>query len=201
MTALLRKDFYILGKYLWVFALLVVFMTAVSEGFYTVFAVVLVSMLPFAALDYDRQSRWEQLAVMMPYSIRDIVLSKYALGWIGMAGAAAVCLAVSFAQGIFSHTEPDFPTLAMALLTGVITMDVTLPLAFRCGAERGKAWFLLVNLMVMLVGNLGSFAANAVSAPGSPNLLIRWNVFLFLAAAAATILSVPLSMRTYQKYW
>lgn len=201
MTALLRKDFYILGKYLWVFALLVVFMTAVSEGFYTVFAVVLVSMLPFAALDYDKQSRWEQLAVMMPYSIRDIVLSKYALGWIGMAGAAAVCLAVSFAQGIFSHTEPDFPTLAMALLTGVITMDVTLPLAFRCGAERGKAWFLLVNLMVMLVGNLGSFAANAVSAPGSPNLLIRWNVFLFLAAAAATILSVPLSMRTYQKYW
>lgn len=201
MTALLRKDFYILGKYLWVFALLVVFMTAVSEGFYTVFAVVLVSMLPFAALDYDKQSRWDQLAVMMPYSIRDIVLSKYALGWIGMAGAAAVCLAVSFAQGIFGHTEPDFPTLAMALLTGVITMDVTLPLAFRCGAERGKAWFLLVNLMVMLVGNLGSFAANAVSAPGSPNLLIRWNVFLFLAAAAATILSVPLSMRMYQKYW
>ncbi len=201
MTALLRKDFYILGKYLWVFALLVVFMTAVSEGFYTVFAVVLVSMLPFAALDYDRQSRWEQLAVMMPYSIRDIVLSKYALGWIGMAGAAAVCLAVSFAQGIFGHTGSDFPTPAMALLTGVITMDVTLPLAFRCGAERGKAWFLLVNLMVMFVGNLGSFAANAVSAPGSPNLLIRWNVFLFLAAAAATILSVPLSMRMYQKYW
>ncbi len=201
MTALLRKDFYILGKYLWVFALLVVFMTAVSEGFYTVFAVVLVSMLPFATLDYDKQSRWDQLAVMMPYSIRDIVLSKYALGWIGMAGAAAVCLAVSFAQGIFGHTGPDFLTLAMALLTGVITMDVTLPLAFRCGAERGKAWFLLVNLMVMFVGNLGSFAANAVSAPGSPNLLIRWNVFLFLAAAAATILSVPLSMRMYQKYW
>ena len=201
MTALLRKDFYILGKYLWVFALLVVFMTAVSEGFYTVFAVVLVSMLPFATLDYDKQSRWDQLAVMMPYSIRDIVLSKYALGWIGMAGAAAVCLAVSFAQGIFGHTGPDFPTLAMAPLTGVITMDVTLPLAFRCGAERGKAWFFLVNLMVMFVGNLGSFAANAVSAPGSPNLLIRWNVFLFLAAAAATILSVPLSMRMYQKYW
>ena len=85
--------------------------------------------------------------------------------------------------------------------TGVVTMDVTLPLAFRFGAERGKAWFLLVNLMVMFVGNLGSIAANAASAPGSPTLLVRWNVFLFLAAAAATILSVPLSMRMYQKYW
>ena len=40
------------------------------------------AMMPISALAYDENCKWDQLAAMMPYSVRDIVLSKYLFGYI-----------------------------------------------------------------------------------------------------------------------
>ena len=103
MSALIRKDFYVLWKQMRFFLLLVIVFSVIGSEFYTIFAVVWASMLPYTALAYDERSHWDQLAAMMPYSTRNMVLSKYVLGWLCMAGAMMLCLTVSVVRGMVLH--------------------------------------------------------------------------------------------------
>ncbi len=194
MKALLKKDFYVLLKQMWIFVLMIVILTAVGNNFYIIFSVVWASMLPYTALAYDERSHWDQLAAMMPYSTREIVLSKYVLGWICMAGAMALCLVVSLARMVFSSTTPDFSTLFMALLIGVIAIDITLPLVLRFGVERGRMGFMAIIAGVAIVG--GILVSNV--AIFGPTLLTAPMVVAVMTAVPATILSIPLSIRMYQ---
>ena len=85
MKALVQKDFYVIWKQMRILVLVLALLSMVNSAFNTVFLVVWCSMLPYTAMAYDERSHWNQLAAMMPYSKRDIVLSKYVLGWLCMA--------------------------------------------------------------------------------------------------------------------
>ena len=85
MTALLLKDYYVIFRQMKIFLLLILVFSCIPGTFYSTFAVVYASMLPYTALAYDERSRWDQMAAMMPYSARDVVLSKYLFGWIAVA--------------------------------------------------------------------------------------------------------------------
>ena len=77
MSALLLKDYYVIFRQMKIFLLLILVFSCIPGTFYSTFAVVYASMLPYTALAYDERSKWDQLAAMMPYSARDVVLSKY----------------------------------------------------------------------------------------------------------------------------
>lgn len=85
MSALLLKDYYVIFRQMKIFLLLILVFSCIPGTFYSTFAVVYASMLPYTALAYDERSRWDQMAAMMPYSARDVVLSKYLFGWIAVA--------------------------------------------------------------------------------------------------------------------
>ena len=89
MSALLLKDYYVIFRPMKIFLLLILVFSCIPGTFYSTFAVVYASMLPYTALAYDERSRWDQMAAMMPYSARDVVLSKYLFGWIAVAVSAA----------------------------------------------------------------------------------------------------------------
>ena len=89
MSALLLKDYYVIFRQMKIFLLLILVFSCIPGTFYSTFAVVYASMLPYTALAYDERSRWDQMAAMMPYSARDVVLSKYLFGWIAVAVSAA----------------------------------------------------------------------------------------------------------------
>ena len=193
MKALIQKDFYVIWKQMRIFVLVMVLLSMVNSAFNTVFLVVWCSMLPYTAMAYDERSHWNQMAAMMPYSRRDIVLSKYVLGWLCIAAAGVLCLALQAVSGIFSGNAPSVLTLLASLCLGIICLDITLPAVLRFGVERGRMLF-----MVLIFGVAVSVGALAEMVDEFPSLPIPLMMLLPVAAAVATAVSIPLSIKLYQ---
>ena len=194
MKALVQKDFYVIWKQMRMLVLVLALLSMVNSAFNTVFLVVWCSMLPYTAMAYDERSHWNQLAAMMPYSKRDIVLSNYVLGWLCMAASGVFCLAVQAAAGIVSGSAPSVPTLLASLCLGIITLDITLPAVLRFGVERGRMIFMVVIFGVAI--SIGILVDMVDELPSLPVPLV---VLLPLGAAAGTALSIPLSMKLYKE--
>ena len=193
MKALILKDFYVIWKQMRTFIVVILLLAMMNSAYYMVFLVVWCSMLPYTAMAYDERSHWNQLAAMMPYSKRDIVLSKYVLGWICMAASGVFCLAVQAAAGIVSGSAPSVPTLLASLCVGIISLDITLPAVLRFGVERGRMIF-----MVLIFGVMISIGVLVDMVDELPSLSVPLAVLLPLGAAAGTALSIPLSIKLYQ---
>lgn len=166
MKALLLKDYCVLWKQLRFFLLFILIFSALPGGFNGVFAVTYAALLPYSCIAYDERSKWDQLAAMMPYTARDLVLSRYVLGWIAAAGACALSLVL---QGVFSTLLDTgfYPvTLVLAFFACLATLAITLPLIFRFGVERGR---LLMFLIIFLVcGSAGALGGIADATSGLP---------------------------------
>ena len=203
MQALILKDFYVMWKQTRVFLLVILVFSAIPGSFNAVFAVIYSAMLPYTAMAYDERSKWDQMAAMMPYSIRDIVLSKYLLGWVCSVAAGLCSMALQFVLTVL-----DVPTAALDPVANLIglcgsmcVLAVTLPMMFRFGVERGRlALFLLIFLVCGGAGALGTITlavdhtASGINGPFAFFMLI-----LPAAALVLTAISIPLSVRMYQK--
>ena len=194
MKALIQKDVYVLWKQMKIFLLVMLVIMVGHGSFGSVFVVVWCSMMPYTALAYDERCKWDQMAAMMPYSPRDLVLSKYVLGWICMAASGVFCLAVQAAAGIFSGNGPSVLTLLASLCLGIISLDITLPAVLRFGVERGRMIF-----MVVFFGVVVSIGVLVDVVDELPSLPIPLMALLPLGAAAGTALSIPLSMKLYKE--
>lgn len=193
MKGLIQKDVYVLWKQMRIFFLVMLVIMVGNGSFGSVFVVLWSSMLPYTALAYDERCKWDQMAAMMPYSPRDLVLSKYVLGWLCMAASGVFCLALQAVSGIFSGNAPSVLTLLASLCLGIICLDVTLPAVLRFGVERGRMIF-----MVLIFGVAISVGALAEMVDEIPSLPIPLMALLPVAAAAATAVSIPLSIKLYQ---
>lgn len=194
MKALLLKDFYVIWKQMRIFLVVVLLLSLVNSTFNCVFIVVWCSMLPYTAMAYDGQSHWDQLAAMMPYSKRDVVLSKYVLGWLCMVAAGVLCLVMQTVVGrFFSGDATGGGILLMSLCLGAISLAVTLPAILRFGVERGRMIFMAVIFGVAL-------GAGAIldATDLSIRLPLPLEALLPLAAVIATAVSIPLSMKLYK---
>ena len=203
MRALLMKDCFVLWKQLRLYVVLMLIFTVFNGAFGNVFIVIWAAMLPYTAMAYDERSKWDQMAAMMPYSIRDIVLSKYLLGWVCSVAAGLCSMALQFVLTVL-----DVPTAALDPVANLIglcgsmcVLAVTLPMMFRFGVERGRlAMFLLIFLLCGGAGALGTITlavdhtASGINGPFAFFMLI-----LPAAALVLTAISIPLSVRMYQK--
>jgi len=192
MKALIQKDFYVIWKQMRIFVVIILLLSIMNSAFNIVFLVVWCSMLPYTAMAYDERSHWNQLAAMMPYSKRDIVLSKYVLGWLCMAAAGLLCLAARMVLGHFLESEVDVPIVLTSLCLGVISLDITLPAVMRFGVERGRMIFMVVIFGAALGAGV---ALDSVDIPSVPLPVMA---LLPLAAVVLTAVSIPLSMKLYQ---
>ena len=192
MKALLLKDCCVLWKQLRFFLLFILVFSALPGGFNGVFAVTYAALLPYSCVAYDERSKWAQLAAMMPYSPRDLVLSRYVLGWIAAAGACALSLVL---QGVLSTLLDTgfYPiTLVLAFFACLATLAITMPLIFRFGVERGR---LIMFLIIFLVcGSAGALSGIADSLSGTLPAPVWLIVPLSLVLTAV---SIPLSLRWY----
>ena len=194
MKALLLKDGYVLCKQL-KFLLLALIIFCVMPGLSaSAFSMIYVIMLPITTLSYDERSKWNQLSAMMPYTTRQIVVSKYLLGYIG-AGAVALLSCIS--QVIFSRgtAEDLVVTILMLPCVGAIILSALLPVMIRLGTEKGRLAYILT------VGLLAGISAGL--EPGDlPTLQMHpMAVFPILLAITAVVnlLSIHLSIRFYEK--
>lgn len=193
MRALVMKDAYVLWRQMKTFLVILVLLSIVGGVFNSIFVVVWCSMLPFTAIAYDERSHWNQLAAMMPYSRRDLVLSKYVLGWLCMAAAMVFSGVIQAVASALGRGSLDLLTLGLSFLGGMISLAITLPVVLRFGVEKGRMGFLVIVFGVAL---LAGFIAD--SAEKLPGLRLPAMALLPVAAIAATAISIPLSMKLYQ---
>ena len=118
MSALLLKDYYVIFRQMKIFLLLILVFSCIPGTFYSTFAVVYASMLPYTALAYDERSRWDQMAAMMPYSARDVVLSKYLFGWIAVAVSAAATFVLQTILSVIWLSDVEGPSIPVIRVRG-----------------------------------------------------------------------------------
>ena len=198
MKALLLKDTYVIWKQMKIFLLIILVFSAIPSSFNSAFAVIYAAMMPYTALAYDERSKWDQMAAMMPYSTRDIVLGKYVFGWLCIAAAAVLS---ALLQGLLSFLGTDLSPvlLAMSVLGALCVLAITLPVMFRFGVEKGRlAMFLLIFLVCGTAGGISSISISEGSGAtfAFQNLILP---LLVVAAVVLTAVSVPLSMRFYRE--
>ena len=202
MKALLLKDFYVMWKQTRVLLLLILVFSCLPGAFYPTFAVVYAAILPYTAMAYDERSKWDQLAAMMPYSARDLVLSKYCFGYLAIAVAAGISLVLqTVLTAVWDRAAENLSPLSSILLAicmGVGVLALTLPLMFRFGVEKGR---LVMFLIIFLVCG-GAGAVTGITSELSDSGRYLMTLALPGAALAAVILtavSIPLSLRMYRR--
>lgn len=197
MKGLLYKDAVTLVKQMRFYLLLVLIFSALPLGNLSSFAVVYAAMLPFSAIAYDEQAKWPRLAAMLPYTPGQLVLSKYIIGWAGVAAALVLSALANGLVQFFAGTgeaalarqlELVCVTAALALML----IAVVLPMIFRFGAERGRALsFMVIVLGAVGIALLGQFV-------GGMHYTWQLGFAALLLAVAANGVSLGLSRRFYQ---
>ena len=163
-----------------------------------VYAVVYASMLPLTALAYDERSKWDTLAATMPYSPWQIVGSKYALGYLGLAGSILLTLAAQAATRLLgvAFDAASSESVLYAACTGLMMTALSLPAAFRLGVEKGRLMLTALLVCILAVVLLSDRLTQVFSADTSA-VSLRIAALIFFAAINAA--SIALSAKLYEK--
>ena len=199
MKALLMKDFYTLWRQLRVYLLVMLVISVFNGSFGNIFITIWAALLPYTAMAYDERSKWDQLAAMMPYSTRDLVLEKYVFGWLCIGSAAVLSGLIGGVLAVILHRSFSGAFLLLSVCTALCVLDLTLPLMFRFGVEKGRLAMFLVIFLVC--GAAGAISSIAVSE-GTGNRVVLPHALmpvLLIAAVVLTAVSVPLSMGFFQR--
>lgn len=198
MSALILKDGYVLLKQM-KFFLVFILITAVIPGSSTyLFGIVYVAMLPYTALAYDERSKWDQLAGMMPYSVGDIVMSKYVLGWVLVGGTAVLTYLIRLLLSLVNQSGAVSPVELLVAASGAtMVMALTMPFMFRFGVERGRIIYTIA--FVGLAVGFGSFVIALADAPSNRGLLQSLALVTPVVTVAVNAVSAYLSVKMYRK--
>ncbi|NLU25061.1 MAG: ABC-2 transporter permease [Clostridiales bacterium] len=201
MKGLLLKDFYTLIKQMKLFLAFIVIFSLLPGYNMAAFAIMYASFLPMTALAYDERSKWDTLAAMMPYTPRQMVLSKYLLGYITTGAAALLAFVVQTFTAVIKK-EPlsaeGWLSLAMVLCVAVIMQAVVMPIMFKMGVEKGRMVFFAVVAVIVLGGmalgdNLVAVLEDASTASLSTVCLIAVG-----AAVIINLISIAISAKMYR---
>ncbi|MBQ2698070.1 MAG: ABC-2 transporter permease [Clostridia bacterium] len=194
MKGLLYKDLLVLKKGVgYSVPVIVLMVILLNNNFTMVYSVLFCTLFPWSVLAYDEQARWDRMALMLPVSRREIVLSKYLIGWLGM-GAATLLGAVN---ALLRRQSGAAVLLLASLACGLLVMSLLLPIMFRYGAERGRVIVMLITFLVVALSTMlhvvieGFAAAGRIGFPAA--------LLATLLAAAFSWLTVPISVRAYEK--
>ena len=203
MKGLLIKDFYSIVSQLKLFLIIIIAFALVPGYSVSAFAMVYAALLPINALAWDEQSKWDNLARMMPYSKFDLVFSKYIIGYISILSAAVLCTGFAFVYSFFPSSEPlNISSIVMFACSGaggLLLMALNLPLMFRLGVEKGRLLFgIMVGVSCVLIA-----VANGIIGDGKELFTQIPSSGIIAAVIAALVLinavSVMLSMKWYGK--
>lgn len=200
MKALLLKDTYTLLKQMKLFLLLVI-VFAVIPGFSSSgFVIVYAALLPISSLAYDERAKWDKLAVMMPYSVQDMVASKYVMGYLAIAASVVLCALAQLAVAAFTREPVSaelFPELAAIAAVSLLLMSINLPLVIKMGVEKGRMIFLVLTVALVISGVSYSerYVSDAVSEGKDVTQIA---VSLLLITAAASLVSMLISIGIYK---
>lgn len=198
MKGLFLKDLFTLTRQVRIFLIMLLVFVLIPGLDLTAFAIVYAAFLPLTAIAYDEYSKWDQLAVMMPYSPLQLVFSKYLLGYTFCFAAAVLSLVIQFVITAVTGAALDPIALAsipLSVAAAMLLQACVLPVIFRLGVEKGRFIFLAI---VVLVISLVGFVPKAPSSGPMPSIPVLIGAIL-LVLIAVNILSIRLSVQLYKK--
>ena len=200
MKALLYKDFLVLWKQMkFVIFMVAIFCIFPDTGFNlnTFFVAYAGLLIPVTLFAYDERAKWDSLAIMMPISTRNLVLSRYVFSWLATAYAVLCYLAgqAFFQEGI---TKESLVILGAILALLLVVQAIYFPILFRFGSEKGRMLLFVVIVGIMML--IAIFTAVLEKLALTPSgLLIPGCV---VVALLLTTTSVKVSMKQYeQRIW
>jgi len=155
MKGLLLKDFYTLLKQLKLYLVFIVILSVIPSMNMTSIGIVYAAMLPITVIAFDERSKWDQLAVMMPYTRNELVLSKFLIGYIAVAVTCLISLGIQVIIGAVNGqalTMEQMLTVVLTAFAGVILLAINLPFMFWLGVERGRIVFLVLIAATVFLG-------------------------------------------------
>lgn len=197
MKGLLLKDFLVLTKQLKIFLIVIPVMALTGGTSMSTLAVLLGAVLPMTAIAYDERSKWTELAVMMPYSKKDLVINKYLLGYVCMFGAAVLVILGKLLIKISGnqHIDGSFNMLLFAILGGLIFIAINTPILFKFGSEKGRFVFIIA---IALIGASGPLL-NSIDSDILLNISSISPLFLLVIALVMNYISIMISVRIKSK--
>ena len=217
MRGLIMKDMLTIAKQAKAFLILILFFAVIPSFSGSSFAMLYAAMMPISALAYDENCKWDQLAAMMPYSVRDIVLSKYLFGYICLLATGALSIASLYvtAAGVndvlalkesdcsiamAGGSDEDIAQIAVVACFALIFLAVNLPCMFRLGVEKGRLLFMaMIGVIVFFIMGFGDKIADGINKASAGGNLAPGAVAIAALALAANMASVALSGRAYKK--
>ena len=200
MKALLYKDFYVLWKQMkFVLFMVAIFCLMPDTGFSlnTFFVAYAGMLVPATLFAYDERAKWDSLAVMMPFSIRDLVLSRYVFAWLATAYAVFWYL-LGYALFRGGITKESLVVLGVILALLLVVQSIYFPILFRLGSEKGRMLLFVVIVGIMVLVAAVTAVLERLAIPPSPVLFLA----CFLVAFGLCLASVKVSMKQYtQRIW
>ncbi len=200
MKALIRKDFYVLKKQFLLFAVIVVAFRFGNNGAATLISILYAVMLPSSAFAYDDLSHWDAMELMLPYSTRQIVLSRYCVGWLSMLFFLGLSWLVQCAAALFGVLQEtdDFRAILAQVAIAACFLALTMPIYFRFDAEksRGVRTLMIVLLAAIVGGGISFLTVRDIAFDGGFAQLLG---VMSAAAAALTAASIPLSVLAWRR--
>ena len=201
MKGLLLKDYYTLLKQVRFYLIFLLIFTIIPNMNLSSIAIVYAAMLPITVIAFDERSKWDQLAAMMPYTERELVLSKYVLGYIAVAVFGVVAFALQSGIALIGHhafTMEQGMALLVTAAAAMILLAINLPFMFWLGVERGRIVFMILIGVTVFLGMMSADSAKELIA----NNTMTAAQLLLLCGAAAIVtnaISILASFKIYQK--
>lgn len=141
MLAMLRKDVYVMGRYVApltgsciVMALVFSRFLAADVHFPYYLLPALSVMIGPSAVSADQECRWDQFAAMTPLRPWLLVVEKYCFAY----GTAALLAGLSTLVCRVSATEEDVSNMRMMFLLISLCLAIALPLVYRFGRQKSS---------------------------------------------------------------
>jgi len=213
MKALIKKDILILMKYMkWVIVFFIgiaafgsILSGDFSSGFLTGILIIF-PILPITALSYDETSKWDSLAVTMPYSSKQIVLSKFVLGYIGSGVAVFLSAVFNVFIPYIMNNKVDTENVGTFISTitgqsiGIAIMAFLLAFSYRFGLQKGKIMLIalcaFVGAAIPVITSVIALDIADIGIRVDNNYFIPAVAFAF--ALIINAVSIPLSVKCYK---
>lgn len=187
MKALLLKDLLVLVKQLRLYLLILLILLLCGNNYFAV-ALVVTIYLPLTALAYDEQAKWDEYALMLPYSTADLVFGKYLLGYAALIFALGLALLFKLVMSFFTQSLFSIDLNALLLMSSLslTLIALTLPNAFKYGVQKSRILTLLTAFILLIIVNACADGINLNSA------FFPW--LLFACSLALNVCSYYLSL-------
>ena len=208
MKGLIKKDLFTLMAYKKSILILIVFMLVfafVSKdvSFVPGFIGMLFVVIPLASFSYDNYSGFNDFALALPISKRDIVKSKYIVALLfGLAGIL-LSIVISLAAGLLQEKLPNLAeTFVTAyVMAGVLVLFISIlfPLIFQFGIEKGRFFIMFLALVPFLLITLSGQNLSAESLTQYAGLIEKLLYVIPPASIVVFVLSYFVSRTIFER--